>query len=44
MKENIVVNKCGGYISELILNAGSSININQNDIVVFVGPNNVGKS
>ena len=44
MKDNMVVNKCGGYISKLILNDGSSININQNDIVVFVGPNNVGKS
>ena len=32
------------YISELRFNNDSSLPITQNDIVVFVGPNNVGKS
>jgi energy-coupling factor transporter ATP-binding protein EcfA2 len=34
----------GGYISKLIFNNGQIVDINENDIVVFVGPNNVGKS
>lgn len=34
----------GGYISELIFNNGKRVELNKNDIVVFVGPNNVGKS
>lgn len=36
--------KAGGYISKLIFNTGSEININRSDIVIFVGPNNAGKS
>lgn len=40
--EEIVEN--GGYISKLFLNNGKEIDINKNDIVIFVGPNNVGKS
>lgn len=36
--------KIGGYISKLIFNNGLEISINENDIVVFVGPNNAGKS
>ena len=32
------------YISNIQFNDSSSIDIAQNDIVVFVGPNNVGKS
>ena len=32
------------YISELIFNNGQILNVNENDIVVFVGPNNSGKS
>ena len=40
--EEIVKN--GGYISKLFLNNGKEIDIKENDIVLFVGPNNVGKS
>lgn len=40
--EAIVEN--GGYISKLLLNNGKEIDINKNDIVIFVGPNNAGKS
>ncbi len=36
--------KPGGYISHLTFNNGQQIEISANDIVVFVGPNNVGKS
>lgn len=36
--------KLGGYISKLIFNNGLEISINENDIVIFVGPNNAGKS
>jgi len=32
------------YISKITLNDNQDIQINENDIVVFVGPNNVGKS
>lgn len=40
--EDMVEN--GGYISKLFLNNGKEIDINKNDIVIFVGPNNAGKS
>ena len=33
-----------GYVSKLQFNTGEEIDINRNDIVVFVGPNNAGKS
>ena len=33
-----------GYISRLQFNNGESLNVKQDDIVVFVGPNNAGKS
>ena len=36
--------KYGGYISKLFLNNGKEIEIKRNDIVLFVGPNNAGKS
>ncbi len=36
--------RTGGYISKLNFNNGLEIQINRNDIVVFVGPNNAGKS
>lgn len=36
--------KTGGYISEIYFNNNESIRLNEDDIVVFVGPNNVGKS
>lgn len=36
--------KVGGYISQIEFNNGEKIDIAQNDIVVFVGPNNAGKS
>lgn len=34
----------GGYISKITFNNNQSVEINANDIVVFVGANNVGKS
>lgn len=37
-------NRAGGYVNKLIFNNDYELNINCNDIVVFVGPNNVGKS
>lgn len=36
--------KLKAYVSELKFNDGSTLPIAQNDIVLFVGPNNVGKS
>ena len=36
--------KACGYISQLVFNNGQVVNIQNNDIVVFVGPNNAGKS
>ena len=36
--------KAGGYISRVQFKNGESIELLQNDIVVFVGPNNAGKS
>lgn len=43
-KENMNLETYGGYIAKVIFNNGQSIEINKNDIVIFVGPNNVGKS
>lgn len=40
----MVTEKAGGYISRLQFNTGESLDVKQNDIVVFVGPNNAGKS
>ena len=37
-------NKTGGYISKMTFNSMDSIELSPNDIVVFVGPNNAGKS
>lgn len=36
--------RAGGYISQLKFNNGEALDISANDIVVFVGPNNAGKS
>jgi len=36
--------KPGGYITNIKFNNGEDVNLNTNDIIVFVGPNNVGKS
>lgn len=36
--------KAGGYIAKLKFNNGQEIDIASNDIVIFVGPNNAGKS
>ena len=33
-----------GHVSKIQFNTGEAIDIKQNDIIVFVGPNNVGKS
>lgn len=40
----MVTEKAGGYISRMVFNDGMCINIQKNDIVIFVGPNNAGKS
>lgn len=36
--------KGGGYISQIQFNSGELLDISENDIVIFVGPNNAGKS
>ena len=36
--------KIGGYVSKIIFNNGTQINLKEDDIIVFVGPNNAGKS
>lgn len=36
--------KAGGYISQIKFNNGETLDISVDDIVVFVGPNNAGKS
>lgn len=36
--------KVGGYISKITFNNNETLDIRPDDIVVFVGPNNVGKS
>lgn len=36
--------KYGGYISKLVFNNGEQLDIAEDDIVIFVGPNNAGKS
>ena len=36
--------RAGGYISQITFNNGETLDISENDIVVFVGPNNAGKS
>lgn len=40
----MIAEKAGGYISRITFNNGDVMDIEQNDIVIFVGPNNVGKS
>lgn len=39
-----MADKVGGYISKITFNNGKDVEINKNDIVIFVGPNNAGKS
>lgn len=34
----------GGYISQIEFNNGKKVDISEDDIVIFVGPNNAGKS
>jgi len=36
--------KAGGYISKIRFNNGKELELRKNDIVLFVGPNNAGKS
>lgn len=36
--------KAGGYISKIVFNNGESVDLQRNDIIIFVGPNNAGKS
>lgn len=40
----MLTEKADGYISKLYFNTGETLDIKQNDIIVFVGPNNAGKS
>lgn len=40
----MIENKAGGYISKVVFNDGKTIDIKKDDIIVFVGPNNAGKS
>ena len=40
----MIEENAGGSISQIVFNNGKTIDVAQNDIVVFVGPNNVGKS
>ena len=40
----MVTEKAEGYISKLKFNTGRSLDVKQDDIIVFVGPNNAGKS
>lgn len=40
----MIEQKASGYISKIRFNTGKSIDVLQNDIIIFVGPNNVGKS
>ena len=42
--DRMAENKAGGYISNITFNNDESIEIAPNDIVIFVGPNNAGKS
>ncbi len=46
-KNNIEISqneKAGGYISKIQFNNNLEVEFKENDIVIFVGPNNVGKS
>lgn len=42
--EHSVSETYGGYISQITFNNGRNLDVSSSDIVVFVGPNNVGKS
>ena len=38
------MNRPKNYINRIVFNDGTKMDINENDIIVFVGPNNAGKS
>lgn len=40
----MAIEKAGGYISQIQFNNGQLLDVAANDIVIFVGPNNAGKS
>lgn len=44
MEIKMAEEKAGGFISQIRFNNGEKLDIAKNDIVVFVGPNNAGKS
>lgn len=44
VKETTTVRRPNLYVKSLTFNDGKTLSVNKNDIVVFVGPNNVGKS
>ena len=43
-KETMPARRPNIYVQSLTFNDGTTLSVNKNDIVVFVGPNNVGKS
>ena len=43
-KETKSVGRPNIYVQSLTFNDGTTLSVNKNDIIVFVGPNNVGKS
>ena len=44
MEKEIIEEKAGGYISKVHFNDDTILDTQRNSIVVFVGPNNAGKS
>ena len=42
--ETEIISPARGHITKIRFNTGKELNVNKNDIVVFVGPNNSGKS
>lgn len=44
MKLRMTNKSIGGYISQIEFNNGKKVDISEDDIVIFVGPNNAGKS
>ncbi len=44
MEEQLNADRLKAYISEITFNNGEKLSIRDNDIVLFVGPNNAGKS
>lgn len=43
LEKNIIKERAYGHITKLIFNNNTEMEIKSDDIVIFVGPNNVGK-